>query len=49
MKMHKVCANPTFLSVNERVKKMQEAGFSTFRLHNGDVLMNMPTDSDVNA
>ena len=28
---------------------MQEAGFNTFKLHNGDIFLDMLTDSGVNA
>jgi tryptophanase len=51
MEMHKVkiVQQLTLLPVDERVKKMQEAGFNTFQLHNGDIFMDMLTDSGVNA
>ncbi len=39
----------SLLPVDERLKKMKEAGFNTFQLHNGDIFMDMLTDSGVNA
>ena len=51
MEMHKVkiVQKLTLLPVKERLKKLQEAGFNTFLLHNGDIFMDMLTDSGVNA
>ena len=51
MEMHKVkiVQQLTLLPAKERVKKMREAGFNTFQLHNGDIFMDMLTDSGVNA
>ena len=51
MEMHKVkiVQKLTLLPARERLTKMQEAGFNTFRLHNGDIFMDMLTDSGVNA
>ena len=51
MEMHKVkiVQQLNLLPVDERLKKMQEAGFNTFQLHNGDIFMDMLTDSGVNA
>ena len=51
MEMHKVkiVQQLHLLSTDERLKKMQEAGFNTFQLHNGDIFMDMLTDSGVNA
>lgn len=37
------------LPIEERVKKLKEAGFNTFLLKNKDVFMDMLTDSGVNA
>ena len=39
----------SLLPVKERLTKMKEAGFNTFQLHNGDIFMDMLTDSGVNA
>lgn len=39
----------SLLPVKERLAKMKEAGFNTFQLHNGDIFMDMLTDSGVNA
>ena len=51
IEMHKVKIVPelTLLPVKERLKKLEEAGFNTFLLHNGDIFMDMLTDSGVNA
>ena len=51
MEMHKVkiVQQLTLLPVDQRVQKMREAGFNTFQLHNGDIFMDMLTDSGVNA
>ncbi len=51
MEMHKVkiVQKLTLLPVKERLKKLQEAGFNTFMLHNGDIFLDMLTDSGVNA
>ena len=51
MEMHKVkiVQKLNLLSARERLKKMEEAGFNTFGLHNGDIFMDMLTDSGVNA
>ncbi len=51
MEMHKVkiVQKLTLLSAKERLEKMKEAGFNTFLLHNGDIFMDMLTDSGVNA
>ncbi|MBQ7354034.1 MAG: tryptophanase [Clostridia bacterium] len=51
MEMHKVkiVQKLTLLPARERLAKMREAGFNTFRLHNGDIFMDMLTDSGVNA
>ena len=39
----------SLLPVKERLAKMKKAGFNTFQLHNGDIFMDMLTDSGVNA
>lgn len=39
----------SLLPVEERLSRMKEAGFNTFQLHNGDIFMDMLTDSGVNA
>lgn len=51
VEMHKVkiVQKLTLLPAKERLKRMQEAGFNTFMLHNGDIFMDMLTDSGVNA
>ena len=51
MEMHKakIVQQLKLLPVGERLKKMKEAGFNTFQLHNGDIFMDMLTDSGVNA
>ncbi len=51
MEMHKVkiVQKLTLLSGKQRLEKMREAGFNTFLLHNGDIFMDMLTDSGVNA
>ena len=51
MEMHKVkiVQKLTLLPVKERLNKLKEAGFNTFLLHNGDIFMDMLTDSGVNA
>ena len=51
MEMHKVkiVQKLTLLPAKERLAKMHEAGFNTFLLHNGDIFMDMLTDSGVNA
>ena len=51
MEMHKVkiVQKLTMLSGKQRLEKMHEAGFNTFLLHNGDIFMDMLTDSGVNA
>lgn len=51
MELHKVkiVQQLQMLPVKERLEKMKEAGFNTFNLHNGDIFMDMLTDSGVNA
>ncbi|MBQ7333767.1 MAG: tryptophanase [Clostridia bacterium] len=51
VEMHKVkiVQKLTLLPAEERLTKMREAGFNTFMLHNGDIFMDMLTDSGVNA
>lgn len=51
MELHKVkiVQQLSLLPVEERLKKMKEAGFNTFLLHNKDIFMDMLTDSGVNA
>ena len=51
MEMHrvKIVQKLTMLTAEERLEKMREAGFNTFLLHNGDIFMDMLTDSGVNA
>ena len=51
MELHKVkiVQQLKLLPVDQRLKKMQEAGFNTFQLHNKDIFMDMLTDSGVNA
>lgn len=51
VEMHKVkiVQKLNLLETDERLKKMKEAGFNTFKLHNGDIFLDMLTDSGVNA
>ena len=51
MEMHKVkiVQKLNLLPAKARLEKMREAGFNTFLLHNGDIFMDMLTDSGVNA
>ena len=51
MEMHKVkiVQQLKLLPASDRLTKMKEAGFNTFQLHNGDIFMDMLTDSGVNA
>lgn len=51
MEMHKVkiVQQLKLLPADQRLAKMREAGFNTFQLHNGDIFMDMLTDSGVNA
>lgn len=51
MEMHKVkiVQQLNLLPTDERLRKMEEAGFNTFALRNGDIFMDMLTDSGVNA
>ena len=51
MEMHKVkiVQKLNLLPARARLQKMKQAGFNTFLLHNGDIFMDMLTDSGVNA
>ena len=51
LEMHKVkiVQKLNLLPARERLEKMKNAGFNTFLLHNGDIFMDMLTDSGVNA
>ena len=51
MEMHKVkiVQQLNLLPADQRLAKMKKAGFNNFRLHNGDIFMDMLTDSGVNA
>ena len=51
MEMHKVkiVQQLHLLPTAQRLEKMQQAGFNTFQLHNGDIFLDMLTDSGVNA
>lgn len=51
VEMHKVkiVQKLNLLPAKQRLEKMKEAGFNTFLLHNGDIFMDMLTDSGVNA
>ena len=51
MEMHKVkiVQKLQLLPTRQRLEKMQAAGFNTFQLHNGDIFLDMLTDSGVNA
>ncbi len=51
IEMHKVkiVQKLNLLPMRQRLEKIKEAGFNTFMLHNGDIFMDMLTDSGVNA
>jgi len=51
MEMHKVkiVQKLNLLPTAQRLEKLEAAGFNTFLLHNGDIFMDMLTDSGVNA
>ena len=51
LEMHKVkiVQKLNLLPAEQRLQKMEDAGFNTFLLHNGDIFMDMLTDSGVNA
>ena len=51
MEMHKakIVQQLKLLPAKDRLTKMKEAGFNTFQLHNGDIFLDMLTDSGVNA
>ena len=51
MEMHKVkiVQKLNLLPARQRLEKLKAAGFNTFMLHNGDIFMDMLTDSGVNA
>ena len=51
MEMHKVkiVQQLNLLPTRQRLERIKEAGFNTFQLHNGDIFMDMLTDSGVNA
>jgi tryptophanase len=51
VEMHKVkiVQKLSLLPARERLRKLKEASFNTFLLHNGDIFMDMLTDSGVNA
>ncbi|MCQ2217202.1 MAG: tryptophanase [Paludibacteraceae bacterium] len=51
LEMHKVrvIQKLTLLPIEERLRKLQEAGNNTFLLQNKDIFMDMLTDSGVNA
>ncbi len=51
IEMHrvKIVQKLTLLPARERLSRMYDAGFNTFMLHNGDIFMDMLTDSGVNA
>ena len=51
VEMHKVkiVQQLKLLPAEDRLKKMEEACFNTFQLHNGDIFLDMLTDSGVNA
>ena len=51
LEMHKVrmIQKLSLLPVEERLKKIQEAGNNTFLLQNKDIYMDMLTDSGVNG
>ena len=49
MEMHKVkiVQQLQLLPTAQRLEKMHQAGFNTFQLHNGDIFLDMLTDSGV--
>ncbi len=51
IEMHKVkiVQKLNLLPGKQRLQKLEEAGFNTFLLHNGDIFLDMLTDSGVNA
>ncbi|MBQ3201182.1 MAG: tryptophanase [Clostridia bacterium] len=51
VEMHKVkiVQKLSLLEADARLAKVKEAGFNTFQLHNGDIFLDMLTDSGVNA
>ncbi|MBQ8344710.1 MAG: tryptophanase [Clostridia bacterium] len=51
MEMHKVkiVQKLNLLPIHQRLERIEHAGFNTFLLHNGDIFMDMLTDSGVNA
>jgi len=51
VEMHKVkiVQKLSLLPARARLEKLYDAGFNTFMLHNGDIFMDMLTDSGVNA
>ena len=51
MEMHKVkiVQQLQLLPTEQRLQRMQAAGFNTFQLHNKDIFLDMLTDSGVNA
>lgn len=51
MEMHKVkiVQKLNLLPTDQRLQKIKEAGFNTFQPHNGDIFLDMLTDSGVNA
>ena len=51
LEMHKVkiVQKLKLLPAAQRLEKMKQAGFNTFLLHNGDIFMDMLTDSGANA
>jgi len=51
LEMHKVriVQKLNLLPTDQRLQKVRESGFNTFQLHNGDIFLDMLTDSGVNA
>ena len=51
LEMHKVkvVQQLSLLPADQRLERIKAAGFNTFQLHNGDIFMDMLTDSGVNA
>ena len=51
LEMHKVriVQKLNLLPTDERLQKMKDSGYNTFQLHNGDIFLDMLTDSGVNA
>ncbi len=51
LEMHKVriVQKLNLLPTSQRLQKIKDSGYNTFQLHNGDIFLDMLTDSGVNA